>query len=241
MILAAGVRVLRAHVHAAADLLWPPVCPRCGARALEPRTWFCEGCWSRLRTIDDAEVPGLAAAFAVDALFLDVLASGKYRRARAVLERLAHAGAAQIAHVLPEGVLVPVPLRPSRQRERGYNQSEIFATALAWAAGREVSLGRLARRRGGRPLAGRPRAERAEAVAGAFVATRRDPRTDPPPAILVDDVYTTGSTLGDCARALHEAGERVRGFAVLGRAFSSRDDVPSIASADSMESLARFA
>jgi orotate phosphoribosyltransferase len=59
--------------------------------------------------------------------------------------------------------------------------------------------------------------------------------------VLVDDVYTTGSTLGECARAFTERGGRVAGLAVLGRAFASRDDVLSTVPAGLENSLARFA
>jgi predicted amidophosphoribosyltransferase len=170
-----------------------------------------------------------------------MLAAGKYRRSRAVLVRLAIAAAARIESRLPAGVLVPVPILPARRRERGFNQSEIFAAELARAAGRDVAFDWLARRRGGRPLAGRPRSERAAAISGAFVATRRHPGDGAPAVILVDDVYTTGSTLGECERATIAAGGRIAGLAVLGRAFASRDDVLSTASAAQADSLARLA
>ncbi len=238
MILAWAVQGVRAHWRAAAELVWPAFCPRCEQRAERAHTWFCESCWNRLRPVEDAEVPGLVAAYAVDALFLEVLGAGKYRRSRAVMERMSRAGAERIAPRLPQGVLVPVPLTASRRRERGFNQSEIFAGALARAAGRDVAVGWLARRRGGKSLAGRARQERAGAIAGAFVATRRHPGEGAPPAVLVDDVYTTGSTLGDCARAFTAAGGKVAGLAVLGRAFSSRDDEGL---SDSQDSWRRFA
>ena len=104
--------------------------------------------------------------------------------------------------------VVPVPLAPSRLRERGFNQAELLAAPLAERLGaRLVPI--LARGPGGRRQATLGRRARRANIAGRFVARR------PPPdrlahALLVDDVLTTGATALSCAVALVEAGfERV--------------------------------
>jgi competence protein ComFC len=213
------------HGEAALALLWPPVCPRCETRVQRPRERFCEGCWTRLRPLRDSEAPLLHAAFAVDALFLEILSAGKYQGCRSVLNRLAVLAAERLAERIPDGVLVPVPLSSPRRRERGFNQSEIFARQLSVRCCLDVQTRWVKRRPGGAPLAGRPRAERAQAIAGKFEVVRgRFPGRDGPPLLLVDDVYTTGSTLQDCERALLESGGSVRAKIVLGRAFASSAD-----------------
>lgn len=165
------------------------------------------------------------AAFAVDALFLEILRAGKYRGCRAVLNRLALRAAERLALEIPAGALLPVPLSSSRRRERGFNQSEIFARYLSVRCGWPVQTRWVRRRDGGSPLAGLPRSERARAIAGKFeIVAQRFPGKDAPPLLLVDDVFTTGSTLGDCERALVEGGGQVRARIVLGRAFGSRSD-----------------
>ena len=164
----------------------------------------------------------LFAAFTVDGLLLDVLTTAKYRRYRRVGERLASEAARRLAPVLPEGELVPVPLTPAKLRERGFNQSEDFARALARRSPRTVRTDRLVRRRGGRALAGRPREEREEAIRNAFAAEPLE--RDGTSILLVDDVVTTGSTTSEAARVLREAGARLRGVVAIGRAFRSRED-----------------
>lgn len=222
--------VLRRHVSAALDLIWPPVCPACVCRARYPRDQFCEACWSSLRPAvagDGGDAAGefVLAAFVCDALFLQVLITSKYRRCRRVGWRLAREAAARLAPRIDPGPLVPVPLTLAKWRERGFNQTEDFAAALAAATGFPVAPGALRRVRGGRALAGLPREARRAAVAGAFAAAPRRENADP--VWIVDDVVTTGSTTAACAAALRDAGFAVRGVLAMGRAFAASSDRPA--------------
>jgi ComF family protein len=99
--------------------------------------------------------------------------------------------------------LVPVPLHPRRQRERGFNQAELLAGRVRGACG--LSVRKLLRRiRPTSPQAGFDREERIKNLQGAFVAAGlEEPGGD---YLLVDDVSTTGATLDACASALRSAG-----------------------------------
>jgi predicted amidophosphoribosyltransferase len=99
-----------------------------------------------------------------------------------------------------EGELVPVPLHPRRRRQRGYNQAERLAAAVARRTGLE--LADCLERRG--PAAARQVGRgRADRLAGPEIeAARPVPRR----VLLVDDVCTTGATLAACAAALRANG-----------------------------------
>jgi len=120
--------------------------------------------------------------------------------------------------------LVPVPLAASRERERGYNQSALIALALSrrWAI--PVWTDVLERGRVTRTQTELTPGERLSNVAGAF-RVRHSARAALRGAhvILVDDVVTTGATLGACASALYEAGSRIISYVTFARAVASGD------------------
>ena len=98
--------------------------------------------------------------------------------------------------------VVPVPLHRVRRRERGFNQSELLALAVARALDRPI-LDVLVRTRNTKSQTALDGKHRRENVAGAF--TVRGGRA-PQAVLLMDDVLTTGATMRECADALTRAG-----------------------------------
>ena len=102
-------------------------------------------------------------------------------------------------------VFVPIPLHPSRQRERGYNQSELIARGLSKAlGGKPVRTDLVERRRATVQQATLDADKRHENLRDAFEVAGEIPSDKR--LGLVDDVVTTAATLGWCANALAEAG-----------------------------------
>ena len=112
----------------------------------------------------------------------------------------------QVARIQSDPVdgLVPVPLHPTRLRERGFNQAEALAETLAKRA--ELPMMRcLERRRYTDTQTRFDRVERMQNLRKAF-AMRKNTKVSGKHLLLLDDVMTTGSTLHECALVLREAG-----------------------------------
>lgn len=104
---------------------------------------------------------------------------------------------------LPRAI-VPVPLHPSRLRQRGYNQALELAKPLAKALGIPLLCDALHRTRATAAQTDLSAIERRRNVRGAFAVP--DGVVLPEHVVVLDDVFTTGATLGECARVLKRAG-----------------------------------
>ncbi|MFI5358016.1 MAG: double zinc ribbon domain-containing protein [Opitutales bacterium] len=115
--------------------------------------------------------------------------------------------AADLAAWARDAVLVPVPLHPRKERERGFNQSRLLADTLARAAGGETRVAELLRRMVDTvSQTHHDRKTRRANLKNAFALTRGAGITPGQHYLLIDDVFTTGSTLNSCAFALRRAG-----------------------------------
>lgn len=200
-------------MRALADLLLPPHCPGCDVEG----EILCRGCLASLRRRMD-EPPGtpigLPALLPVGIAQLEWCAAFT-GPARAALHALKYDSERRLAE--PLGALLAerwrragvggeivthVPVHEARLRERGYDQAELLATAAA----RHLRLPAIAAlERRGRTTAQHAlgRAERARNVGGAFTVPRAVAGTVHGRWIIViDDVITTGATIGGCATAL---------------------------------------
>jgi len=185
----------------------PPWCERCGQP--EPHFGPCRLCveWpAALRLVRSAVRLDENARPAVHAL--------KYAGLPRIADDLAAAMTKLQSPADAASVLIPIPLAKKRLRERGYNQSEMLARALARQWRIPVLVDLLARTRETPTQTALTPATRLANVAGAFgtrnaecgtgnSSTFRLPSST---LILVDDVFTTGATLAEAARALEHAG-----------------------------------
>jgi ComF family protein len=186
------------------SLLVPPLCWSC-SRTAPAGTALCHACARGLRRLPSelvtlAGVPCFAPV-AYEGPARELVRALKFRAALAVAGSMA----AAIVATAPEGLLaraalVPVPLAARRERRRGFNQAHALALAIARRTGAEV-VPCLARGDGRGTQVGRDRSERSRALKGSMTASAA-----PAKAVLVDDVVTTGATLGAAAEALRAAG-----------------------------------
>ena len=112
----------------------------------------------------------------------------------------------QRAPLRSANLIIPVPLHPERERERGFNQAALLASELARLSQLPLDEYSVARRvHTERHRAGMDARARRSSVADAF-AIRHPKLVAGQRVLLVDDVFTTGATVSACAAALKEAG-----------------------------------
>jgi ComF family protein len=133
----------------------------------------------------------------------------KYHRGLHVLGDMAEVfrRSPRVLELARGAVLVPVPLHPRKERERSYNQSLLLARALAEAAGAGTRVELLLRRKADTVSQTRhDRRTRQANLKNAFALAPGATFNPGQHLVLVDDVFTTGSTLNSCALVLRRAG-----------------------------------
>lgn len=227
-------RWARANLRYAADLILPPVCLRCHA-PISAHGVLCADCWQGIDFITPPLCdrlglplpyggdPPLLSAMALrhpplyararavarfDGVMRDLIHSFKYsdrHEAAEVFARMLRSAGAELLR--DADVIMPVPLHPRRLWTRRYNQAAILARRLAHATGVPLDLSTLRRVKRTANQVGLSRGDRRQNVAAAFaVAPKAAARIRGKRILLIDDVMTTGSTFGACARVLKDAG-----------------------------------
>ena len=183
----------------------PPFCQRCGLPFEGDLTtsFECANC-------RDLELHFCSARSAVAAggVILEAIHRYKYQRALWFEAFLADVFLRQAVPALRAekwDLIVPVPLHPTKRREREFNQAERMAEPLGRALGIPLNKTLLQRVVPTRTQTLLTRQQRAANVQRAFTA-RRGRRLGGERVILVDDVFTTGATTNACAHVLRAAG-----------------------------------
>ena len=157
-----------------------------------------------------------------DGVLRDLIHLLKYQRVRSVAPLLGSLlNQALAATQLPPTLLVlPVPLFKGKRHDRGFNQAEEIAKAFVScraAISIQLDTTSLARVRETTSQTGLTRHQRRANVRGAFAVTRPQ-RIQGQTVLVVDDVMTTGTTAGECARVLLRAGAKQVFVATVARA-----------------------
>ncbi|MBN9212018.1 MAG: ComF family protein [Microbacterium sp.] len=192
-------RAIRGAVGDALAFWFPVACAGCGALDVD----ICEGCLAALvprvvrrRLRADVEV---FSALEFDGVAARVIRAMKSDGRTGLARALGPALAAALAAAPADATVTTVPASRAADRLRGYRPVDLLVRS---AGARAVPLLRMRRRSADQR--GLTRSARQANVAGLFVA-----RTPPAgPVVVVDDVLTTGATLGDAVSALRAAGAR---------------------------------
>ena len=223
------VATVRSAAHWALDFALPPRCAGCGIIVGGVHS-FCAQCWTQIEFLGDsgcttcglplqsteqetcgvclAAPPKIArsrAAVAYGDLSRSLAIRLKYGRKVAIARTMARYMAPLVSIDTAAPLLMPVPLHRTRLWQRGFNQSALVASELSRRLNIENDPFALMRVRRTPPLKGMSASQRRKTVAGAF-RLRENASVAGRTVILVDDVFTTGSTAEACAKTLEKAG-----------------------------------
>lgn len=213
------------------DFVFPKRCVNCG----NVGTYFCNNCQGKIvflteaicpmcerAAIDGVTHPGCRTRYSLDGLVSFYRYDGPVK---AVIKRLKYKPyLAELAEMLVTGntlignrfvgdkfaafVVVSVPLHPQRERERGFNQASLIGKAIAQKLGLQFQDNVLIRTRNTKPQVELKGKDRRANLADAFAISSTYTPYAISDMLLIDDVWTTGSTLRSCANVLKRAGAK---------------------------------
>jgi len=178
-----------------------PTCVTCGV-SVEDGVKTCAQCLGKSHHFSRNH-----AAFLYQDVMRDLLHELKFRNKKQIAHGLGQLWAAALKdHPFPEECcLIPLPMHKKKRRERGFNQADILAAELSAALRLPLSKA-LTRIQDTPPQSAMHPSLRAENVAGVFALTEKiQPNIT---YIIVDDIYTSGASLNECAKVLRKAGAR---------------------------------
>lgn len=204
------------------DFLFPRWCLACGKKLLPSEEAVCITCLAELPQTSLGDTPGnrmeqlfwgIIPIERASALYLyakggkvaQILYAMKYHGRKDVCRQMGILSAEELlktnffTHI---DALVPVPLHPKRLQERGYNQSEWFASGISEKTGIPIYNNVLRRVRNNLTQTHKSNYERRENAEALFTTTSEAARLSGKHLLLTDDVLTTGATLTACAEAL---------------------------------------
>ena len=178
-----------------------PRCLKCGKQLRDEGAEYCYDCGHRRHVYDRG------AALYTYACIRQTIYRFKYKGRREYASFLGRALAENLGSLIlswhPDA-LVPIPLHRERERERGYNQAELLAGELGKRLGIPVRSGYLARVKNTRPQKELEGAARQNNLKKAFKIVQDDVKLNT--IVIIDDIYTTGSTIDAAALECRKAG-----------------------------------
>ena len=183
----------------------PPFCMKCGKHLQKEEKEYCRDCTNHVHLYDCGR-----ALFSYKSVS-DSIARFKYRGRREYAAYYAACMAETFADFIGAcraDALIPVPLHKSRLRARGYNQAQVLAEELSALTGIPIFSDLIERVEKTAPMKDLSAAERQNNLKRAFKIRRNDVKLNT--IIIIDDIYTTGSTIDAVSRELKKAGvERI--------------------------------
>jgi ComF family protein len=198
------------------DLIFPPRCEVC--RTIGPDE-FCENCAKKITFLKPSAFIHSVGAY--EGTLKSAILRFKFKKKISIAEPLGILMVKYLSRHLDMNnidFLVPVPLHITRFKQRGFNQSELLGHSITKYYDIPTVSGLLFRTRETHPQFDLPLVERFKNVRGAF-EVKGSNLLKGKNILLLDDIYTTGSTVSECTRVLKESGANNVHVLTLSRAF----------------------
>lgn len=182
-----------------------PRCFHCGKPLQREEREYCRGCAGRASFFERGLAPFVYGGDIQESL-MRFKYGGRQEYARFYAAMIDRSAGAAVCGVWRPEILVPIPLHARRYRKRGYNQAEVLARELSLLWNIPVDSGCISRVRNTKAQKGLGAAERKKNLREAFALTREGAEKKYGCILLVDDIYTTGSTAEAAARVFREHG-----------------------------------
>ncbi|MCI9051245.1 MAG: ComF family protein [Lachnospiraceae bacterium] len=179
-----------------------PRCKKCGKQLRIMEQEYCEDCKKRNRSFD----AGLAL-FEYNAVMRESVERFKFKNKREYVDFYAEEvekHLKKLVYMWKAEVLIPVPVHARKRRKRGFNQAEVLAEAFGKALGLETDKKVLYRCKNTIPQKELNEKERIKNLQDAFQIEKNVVQYNR--VILVDDIFTSGSTIESCTRVLKNNG-----------------------------------
>ena len=223
------LHVLKSSVRPLLEFIYPPTCFICESLMETGRSRVCADCWSTMEPVTDEDpllremtgrltgnpsssIQGLIPLFHFEkgGILQEVIHQLKYSGMTILGVELGRRLGERIQSQTPgfqiDGI-IPVPLHPTKLRERGYNQSEYIARGIREIIPIPIYSSLLRRHKYTVSQTHLTAAERKENVGEAFALNNRYLlHVEGKRFLLVDDVITTGATTEACAQTMRSAG-----------------------------------
>ncbi len=218
-----------------AAFLYPPRCPVCDMVVLPWNKGICNACMKKIRYVSTPRcckcgkhIEDMTEEFCPDCnskthYYIKGRALYEYKGIAPAIYRLKYAGRREYAEVFGEEMayylkdffeevrpdaLIPVPMHPTKERIRGYNQATLLAEAVGSHAQIPVYKDFVKRIKNTKPLKLLNPEERLNNLKKAFILAENGVKLSV--IVIIDDIYTTGSTIDAMAEVLQkESGRKV--------------------------------
>lgn len=197
------------------DFIYPPICGICGK---ENANWLCETCQKRLEKWKILKATNHLpekdyfekhlAIFSYQEEIRELILSYKFKENSYLYHTFVKilVNEEKICRFIKTyDIIIPVPIHPKRKGERGYNQTELIAKALGEKLKRRVNTRALRKYKNTKPQSTLNQKERIKNSQNVY-AILKEEEIYQKKLLILDDIYTTGSTVKECSKVLKNAG-----------------------------------